>query len=44
MALFRQLHQRGQTIIMVTHENDVAAYAQRIVRLRDGRIIDDHKK
>jgi putative ABC transport system ATP-binding protein len=44
MALFQQLHHRGQTIIMVTHENDISAYAKRIIRLRDGRITDDHIK
>lgn len=43
MALFRQLHDRGQTIIMVTHENDIAAHAQRVIVLKDGRIIDDYK-
>jgi len=42
MALFQQLHQQGQTIIMVTHEKDLAAYAQRVIRLRDGRIVDDY--
>jgi len=42
MALFRQLHQRGQTIIMVTHEKDIAALASRIILLKDGRIIDDY--
>jgi putative ABC transport system ATP-binding protein len=41
MALLRQLHERGQTIVMVTHENDMAAYAGRIVTLKDGKIIDD---
>ncbi len=40
--LFRQLHESGQTIVVVTHEEDVAGHAQRIVRLRDGRIISDH--
>ena len=41
MALFQQLHDRGNTIIMVTHEDDIAHYAHRIVRLRDGLIEKD---
>ncbi|UCH92805.1 MAG: ABC transporter ATP-binding protein [Candidatus Aminicenantes bacterium] len=44
MDLFRQLHHQGQTIIMVTHEKDIAAYAKRVILLRDGRINDDYKK
>jgi putative ABC transport system ATP-binding protein len=42
MALFRQLHAEGQTIIMVTHEEDIAGNARRIIRLRDGMIMSDH--
>ncbi|MFM9995132.1 MAG: ABC transporter ATP-binding protein [Phycisphaerales bacterium] len=42
MGLFRELHREGQTIIMVTHEEDIAGHADRIVRLRDGRIVSDH--
>ncbi|MEO1448064.1 MAG: ABC transporter ATP-binding protein [Bacteroidota bacterium] len=38
MALFDELHQKGNTIILVTHEEDIAQYAQQIVRLRDGNI------
>lgn len=38
MHLFRRLHAAGKTIVVVTHENDIAAYAQRIVRVKDGRI------
>jgi len=38
MKLFTELNHQGKTIIMVTHEDEVAAYAQRIIRLRDGRI------
>lgn len=41
MALFKELHQKGNTIIMVTHEEDIASYAHRIIRLRDGLIESD---
>ena len=41
MDLFDDLHSRGRTIIVVTHENDVAARAQRVVLLADGRVKDD---
>lgn len=40
MSIFRQLHQEGITIILITHEVDIAARAQRTIRLQDGRIID----
>jgi putative ABC transport system ATP-binding protein len=42
MAIFQQLNQRGITVIMVTHEPDIAAYAKRNVMMRDGVILDDH--
>jgi len=38
MALFEEIHQQGNTIVLVTHEEDIAARAKRIVRLRDGLI------
>jgi putative ABC transport system ATP-binding protein len=41
MGLFDQLHQRGNTLIVVTHEEDIARHASRIVRLRDGLIASD---
>src|SRR3954469_14940413 len=42
MALFQELNAQGITIVLVTHEPDVAAYAKRIVEVRDGRIRKDH--
>ncbi|WP_420577046.1 ABC transporter ATP-binding protein [Ekhidna sp.] len=41
MDLFQELHDKGNTIIMVTHEEDIAEYSHRIVRLRDGLIESD---
>jgi putative ABC transport system ATP-binding protein len=41
MALFDELNGRGNTIVLVTHEEDIAAHARRIVRLRDGKIRED---
>ena len=41
MALFEQLYEQGHTIIVVTHEEDIARHARRIVRLRDGLIESD---
>jgi putative ABC transport system ATP-binding protein len=42
MALFQELNDQGITILLVTHEPDVARYAKRIVEVRDGRIVRDH--
>jgi putative ABC transport system ATP-binding protein len=41
MDLLCQLHQQGQTLVMVTHEEDIAAYAQRVIRMKDGQVIED---
>ena len=41
MELFQNIHKKGNTIIMVTHEEDIAAYAHRIIRLRDGNVESD---
>ena len=41
MALFQQLNSSGKTVIIVTHEPDIARYARRLIRMRDGRIIED---
>lgn len=41
MRLFDQIYHNGNTVIVVTHEEDIAAYAHRVIRLRDGRIESD---
>lgn len=43
MALFGEIHKNGNTVILVTHEEDIAAYAHRIIRLRDGIIEKDER-
>jgi putative ABC transport system ATP-binding protein len=43
MALFGELQSRGQTLIVVTHEEDIASRARRVVRLRDGKIESDER-
>jgi putative ABC transport system ATP-binding protein len=42
MALFQALNEQGITVIIVTHEPDIAQYAHRVIEVRDGRIIKDH--
>jgi len=41
IALLQQLNRAGITIVLVTHEHDIAAYADRIIQFRDGRVVDD---
>jgi putative ABC transport system ATP-binding protein len=41
MALFKRLHEGGNTIVLVTHEADIAAHAHRVVHIRDGRVEKD---
>ena len=43
MRLLRDLNQQGRTIVLITHEPDIAAFAQRVVRLRDGVIVSDER-
>jgi putative ABC transport system ATP-binding protein len=43
MGIFEQLNAEGRTVVLITHEDDVAAYANRVIRLRDGQIVDDQR-
>ena len=43
MRLLRDLNQQGRTIVLITHEPDIAAFAQRVVRVRDGVIVSDER-
>jgi ABC-type lipoprotein export system ATPase subunit len=43
MRLLRDLNQHGRTIVLITHESDIAAFAQRVVRVRDGVIVSDER-
>jgi len=42
MALFQSLNEAGNTIVLITHEDDIARRARRVVHLRDGKIVQDH--
>jgi putative ABC transport system ATP-binding protein len=44
MALFDRLHEGGNTIVLVTHEPDIAAYARRVIHVRDGRVENDVRR
>ena len=41
MEILKGLHAEGRTVILITHDNDIAARARRIIRIRDGKIVDD---
>ncbi len=41
MAILKELHAEGRTVILITHDNEIAARARRIIRIMDGRIVDD---
>jgi len=44
MEFFKELNKNGRTIILITHEEDIAAYAKRVIRLVDGKIVEDKKQ
>ena len=43
MALFERLHEQGNTIVLVTHEHDIALHAHRVIHIRDGKVEKDEK-
>ena len=44
MGLFSKINAEGRTVVLITHENEVASYATRVVRLRDGLIVSDERR
>ena len=44
MRVFERLHADGNTIILVTHEHDIAAHAHRVIKIRDGRVESDERR
>jgi putative ABC transport system ATP-binding protein len=44
MGLFARINAEGRTIVIITHEDEVASFASRVVRLRDGRIQSDERR
>jgi putative ABC transport system ATP-binding protein len=41
IALFEELHAQGQTVLLVTHDAQIASHAERTIRMRDGRLVDE---
>ncbi len=44
MEIFSELNAARRTVVLITHENDIAAYAKRVIRLRDGEITSDERQ
>ncbi len=44
MAIFQDLNEQGHTIVMITHEPDIAQHAKRIIHIKDGKVFDDNEK
>ena len=44
MQILRELHKEGRTVILITHDNDIALQADRVIKISDGKIISDTRK
>jgi putative ABC transport system ATP-binding protein len=44
MEIFKKMNEQGKTVIMVTHEPDIAAYTKRILVMRDGKLVSDERR
>ncbi len=44
MGILKQLHEEGRTVILITHDNDIAAQARRVIRIKDGRVEADFEQ
>ena len=44
MGIIKQLHREGRTVILITHDNDIAAQARRVIRIKDGKIEADFEQ
>ena len=44
MSVFASLHAQGRTVVVITHEDDIAGYTERVIKLRDGRIVNDYRQ
>ena len=43
MQILRELHSEGRTVILITHDNEIAEQADRVIKIRDGKIVSDTK-
>ena len=44
MGILKQLHEEGRTVILITHDNDIAAQARRVIRIKDGKVEADFEQ
>ena len=44
MDIFKKMNEQGKTVIMVTHEPDIAAYCKRVLVMRDGKLVSDERR